>query len=172
MRRSKKDIVKWIIYALLLLVFYILQTTPGLFQIYGAKPVLIVPLAICIAIFEGELGGAVIGLITGLLWDLSSNKLSGYNAIIIMAACIVTALLIMYLMRANWVNATILCGCTMAIHGLLDFLFYYAMWGYEGVWIVLTNRLAPMVVYTAVVTPPIFFLVRKIASKYNEVLRV
>ncbi len=172
MKQAHKNVIKWIIYVVLLLLFYTLQTTPGLFQIMGVKPVLIVPFALCIAIFEGEWAGAFIGILTGLLWDVSSDRLFGYNGLIMMIACATVALLIMYLMRANWLNAALLCGGVMLAQQMLDFLFYYAMWGYAGVLQILLQVTLPTVVYTTLLSPLMFLLVRKIASKFNEVVRV
>ena len=39
--------VKWALYVLLAFTAYVLQTTPGLFQLFGIKPVLLVP--VCVA---------------------------------------------------------------------------------------------------------------------------
>lgn len=172
MKQSHKNVLKWVLYLLLLLVFYTLQTTPGLFQIMGVKPVLIVPFALCVSMFEGELGGAVIGILTGLLWDVSSGRLLGYNGLMMMAFCIVVALLVMYLMRANWLNTVLLCGAVMLVQGLLDFVFYYVMWGYSGVSAILVQVILPTALYTVLISPLMFLLVRKMAMTFNEVVRV
>jgi len=68
-KRSRGQIVKWICYALLGLLCAVLQTTPGLFQFGTAKPLWLLPLALAVAVFEGEFAGAVFGAVCGLMWD-------------------------------------------------------------------------------------------------------
>ena len=68
-KRSRGQIVKWICYALLGLLCAVLQTTPGLFQFGAAKPLWLLPLALAVAVFEGEFAGAVFGAVCGLMWD-------------------------------------------------------------------------------------------------------
>ncbi|MEG0895833.1 MAG: hypothetical protein RSE93_08950, partial [Oscillospiraceae bacterium] len=62
-----------------------LQTAPNLFSIFDIKPVLIVPLVVCVCMFENIMPSAVFSVIAGLFWDMSSNKLIGFNAIIMLA---------------------------------------------------------------------------------------
>lgn len=52
---------KYLIYVLIVYFSYILQVTPSLFSIAGVRPVLVLPAVICIAMFEGEMAGALIG---------------------------------------------------------------------------------------------------------------
>ena len=72
--KTSKAVIKWGIYAVLLLLLYCIQTAPSLLTIHHVKPVLLIPLAVCIALYEGEVGSAVFGLVTGFLWDFASGK--------------------------------------------------------------------------------------------------
>ena len=73
-KRSRGQIVKWICYALLGLLCAVLQTTPGLFQFGAAKPLWLLPLALAVAVFEGEFAGAVFGAVCGLMWDWLAGR--------------------------------------------------------------------------------------------------
>ena len=75
MRKQTKNILKWIVYIVTLLVLFIMQTTPGLFQIFGTRPILGLPFAVCLSMFETEKTAAVLGALAGGLWDISSGKL-------------------------------------------------------------------------------------------------
>lgn len=172
MHESGKSIFKWILYILLLFLFYILQTTPFFLTFWGVKPVLIVPFAVCVSLFEREVPAAVLGGLAGLLWDFSSGKLIGFNAAIVMACCTAAALLAMYLVRVNWLNAVLICGGTMLLHGLVNFILYYAMWGYSDVLQILLRQILPTVLLTTLISPLMFLLARKIAAKFNAVVRV
>ena len=76
-KRSRGQIVKWICYALLGLLCAVLQTTPGLFQFGAAKPLWLLPLALAVAVFEGEFAGAVFGAVCGLMWDWLAGRTVG-----------------------------------------------------------------------------------------------
>ena len=76
-KRSRGQIVKWICYALLGLLCAVLQTTPGLFQFEAAKPLWLLPLALAVAVFEGEFAGAVFGAVCGLMWDWLAGRTVG-----------------------------------------------------------------------------------------------
>ena len=68
-RKKLYHILKWSSYVLLIIIAYVLQTTTSLFVIFGVKPLLLAPLAVCIAMFEGEFAGAIFGAVAGLLAD-------------------------------------------------------------------------------------------------------
>ena len=59
-RRSRSQLLKWGCYVLALFVCAALQTTPGLFQLGEAKPLLVLPLCLAVAVFEGEFAGALL----------------------------------------------------------------------------------------------------------------
>ena len=80
-KRSRGQIVKWICYALLGLLCAVLQTTPGLFQFGTAKPLWLLPLALAVAVFEGEFAGAVFGAVCGLMWDWLAGRTVGMLAL-------------------------------------------------------------------------------------------
>ena len=75
-----RKVLKFSVYALIVFSAYIIQTTPGLFDFYGIKPILVLPACICIAVFEGEFAGGLFGFFAGLLCGASafgtSNLLS------------------------------------------------------------------------------------------------
>ena len=66
-RRTKLMIAKYALYVLLMVILYVLQTDPNLFAIAGVKPVLVLPFAVCIAMFDSQLAGGLFGLLAGIL---------------------------------------------------------------------------------------------------------
>ena len=49
--RSRRQILKWVCYAVALFVCAALQTTPGLLQLGQAKPLFILPLCLAVAVY-------------------------------------------------------------------------------------------------------------------------
>lgn len=62
-------VVKYVTYSLLMLVLYVLQSTPQLFSIAGIKPILVFPFAVAVAMFDKQLAGGLFGLFAGILCD-------------------------------------------------------------------------------------------------------
>ena len=94
-----------------------------------------------ISMFEGELAGAVIGIVGGLFWDTAADKLLGFNAIIMMVICVSAALLVMYLVRVNVWNALLFVFAGALLQGLIDFFFYYLIWDYDYSYLILLKKI-------------------------------
>jgi len=170
LRKNSKSFIKWSLYTVILIILYALQTTPHFLEIGRIKPFLILPLAVCISLFESEMGSAVFGLVTGFLWDFSSGKIFGFYGIIIMICCVVITLLSMYLVRVNLINAIITVAAVCFILSIWDFVFYYLIWGYENVmlsfWQLILSSL-----YTVIFAPPLYFIVRRVTGNYSSTIR-
>ena len=162
--------LKYTIYAVLLLLLYVLQTTPGLFEIAGAKPMLVVPAALSIAMLEGEFVGSLYGALAGLLCDLGASVLFGFNGLLLAVFCIGAGLLVIYLMHCDVRGALLFVTATMLVRGGIEYLFSYRMWGYEGVWKVLVFHILPMSLYTVLVTPLLFWLIRWLYRLFQKKL--
>ena len=76
-KRAKIMVVKYVTYSLLILVLYVLQSTPQLFSIAGIKPVLVFPFAVAVAMFDKQLAGGLFGLFAGIPVDFISGHLYG-----------------------------------------------------------------------------------------------
>ena len=153
---------KYTVYVFILLLLYVLQTTPGLFVLFDAKPMLVVPAAIAIAMYEGEFAGGIYGAFAGLLSDMGSSMLFGFGGLLLAFFCIATGLLVIHLMHCNVWNAILYVAVAMLIQGSLAFLFGFGMWGHANVWMIYVRQTLPLVGYTTVVTPVLFWLVGQV----------
>ena len=154
------QVVKWILFALLLAVCFLVQTAGS-----TVKPLLLIPAALCIAAHTGEIPAMAVGVISGLLLDLACGKLLGYNAIWLVVCCVTVSLLHSYLLQEKLVNMILLCAVCTAVQGSLDYVFYYAIWGYEDVSLVYRHVMLPSGIMTMVALLPIYLLVRSIARR-------
>jgi len=171
MNKTKLTLIaKFLAYGALLLVLYVLQTTPGLFVIFGAKPMLVVPAAIAIAMCEGELVGGFYGAFAGLLCDMGSSMLFGFNGLLLAFFCVGTGLLVTHLMHCNLWNAILFTFIAMLAISSLEFLFGYGMWGLENVWMIYVYRTLPLIVYTTAVAPLLFWLLSKVHRKVQRMV--
>lgn len=168
MRKVTALVWKWVIYFLLLFVLFVLQTTVTLHAVFEILPILIVPFVVAVSMQEREVFALVFGVAAGFMWDYSSGKVAGFNAAILMICCIAISLLTLYLVGNNSLNAMFLCAGTMVIQGLLDFLFGYVIHGYENSWYILVRYILPIILYTVIITPFVFWLVRFVHNWFEK----
>ncbi|MEG1932314.1 MAG: rod shape-determining protein MreD [Pygmaiobacter sp.] len=153
-------------YLLTLFFAYVLQTVPGLFSIGGIKPVLLVPLAITIAAFEGEFVGALYGMLAGLLWEIAAGRTIGGFSILLLALCFVCGVSVALYLRRTVLNLSLLsAGCLLLLCSS-DFIFSYWLQGYSGIAGVYFLRMLPTVCYSAALTFFYFHLVRRISAVF------
>ncbi|MGI5893825.1 MAG: rod shape-determining protein MreD [Candidatus Merdivicinus sp.] len=168
--RNTRIALKWICYTLVLLLMFGIQSSPALLSIGGIKPVLVIPVAVSVALFENEAGSGGFGLAAGLLWDLSAGKLFGFYGMVLMICCVCIALLSMYFVKVNVTNSILLTAVTGFLATVWNFIFYYLIWNYEGVGQCFV-RLLLVLLYTIVMTAPVYYLVRFISVRFNPVVR-
>lgn len=170
---SKKHVVflRYASYVLLLLLLYVLQTTPRLFSVGEVKPVLLVPAAVCIAMFEGELVGGILGALAGLLCDLASFTIFGFNGILVLGCCVAVGLLTTYLMQLKLTNALLLGFAALFLRGLLEFFFYFQMWGFENGHRIFLFSTLPCILYSTVVIIPMYYLAQRMKRYFDRKMK-
>lgn len=157
MRRLGARYLSWTAYGLWLLAVFLLQMTPRLLPaIGGVRPLPLIPLVVCVAMFVGPVGGGAIGVATGLLWDLFSDRLFGFTALLLLVIGCACGLLVRLLIRNNLLSAMLLMTVVVLIHGLTDWFLCYALWGNEEPLWVLLRLTLPAELYTLLISPLIY----------------
>ena len=145
-KRSRSQRLKWGCYILLLVVCTVLQTMPGLFQFGAAKPLWLLPLALAVAVFEGEFAGAVFGAVCGLMWDWLAGRTVGMLALELLLLCFAVSAVMQLYFKNSAVNFALIASAAALLVLTLDWLFFYYMPGYAGagerfLWVVLPSAL-------------------------------
>lgn len=157
-----KRIIKWVVLGLFTIIVFTLQATPSFLEIFGVKPVLLLPLAIAIPMFEGEWAGGFAALGCGLLWDMSSESPFGSYGFLCLVAGVATGLLLRFLLRNEWFNCMFLVFVASLVVFSLEFLFTYAIYSYEDYAQVFFTKHLPMIAYTTAVSPAIYYAIKLI----------
>lgn len=160
---EKKNLaVRWILYAVIIIFCYITATS-GSFR----KPLLLIPVALCIASYAREHTALIIGIICGLLLDIVCGKLIGFNAIILCLMCIGISLLYKHFLMHRLLSFMALAAAGIFIQGVLDYFFFYAIWNYSNVSFIFTNHIIPCCIYTLISALPVYAVIHNI----NRLLR-
>lgn len=166
-KRSRSQIIKWVCYTLLMLLCTVLQTTPGLFQLGGAKPLWLLPLALAVAVEEDEFSGGIFGAVCGLMWDYTAGRTVGMLAFELLVLCFLLSAVVQLYFKASAANFVLLALAASLLVLSLDWLFFYYMPGYSGA----VERYLWFVLPTAVLTIPVcglvFGCVRRIHAEFK-----
>ena len=90
---------------------------------------------------------------------------------ILLVCGVAVSLLCIYYLHTRFVNSIWFCAAAMAIQGALDYLFCFVIWRYDGAAVVIYQRILPCLALTVVITPLVFWIVRKIAFLFHHAPR-
>ena len=155
--------------ALLMAGLFIIQYN-GVFSISigGANPMLTLSLCVAFSMFASELDSVLFGMFTGFLTDGAAAGTKGFfNTLTFMLIALAVALTVRYLFNNNYRSAIalgVICG---AVYYLARFAFCVPKESIEsGVGYLLSCSL-PSVIYTAAVTPLLYFTEKRIFTYYK-----
>lgn len=166
--QNKKLIIRRICLALILLLLSVLQNTDGFFpQIFGVRALILIPCVVCIAMYERDIWGMVLGLFAGALWDIFASGAS-FNALFLLTVGFLCGTLINTIMRNNVVTATLLSFISALIYNLVYWLCHFIFVQADSAAFMLCRYYLPSILYTTVLTPVIFLIIRALEKHFTE----
>lgn len=160
-----EKIIKYFLLVFCVYVLYILQGTPGFFEILGVKPVFIIPFCINLAMLEEEQYALIVYVAGGMLMELSAGRIVGFYTIPILIACTISGIMVKYIFKANYRNTIgFSFACTIIIL-TVDFFFSYVLQGDSNL-IIYLKTVAFSSVYSAVFSPAYFKVISRIQRKF------
>lgn len=160
-----RSIFKWVCVSLIILICFSIMTTGGPGK---AKPILLLPVVIAVAMSENELVAGIIGAVCGMLTDLALGKFLGVNAMLFLIFGVLASFLFLNLVKRNFINTVLLTAIAAVIHGLLDFFFFYVIWGYEDLSVVFLHITLLSALYTVISSAVLYFVVTKTIGLFTE----
>lgn len=156
--------IRYFAYTIELLVLFMVQETPGLIPpLFGARPVLLIPVALSIALYESEKASMTFGLLSGLLIDFGISETLGFHALLLAVVCYYIGLMAANLIKTNFFTAMILVTGTSAALFLLQWFFYFMIFHYEDAGYILYTHYLPRFCYTVAVMPIAYYFNRALA---------
>ncbi len=166
--QTKVKTKRYLMYALIIFLAHILQNTVPIFpEIASVRPILLIPVAVCIAMFEGEIVGAAAGLLAGMLWDTVTVTADGYVALYLMLACAVCGVLLRVFLRNNIVTYLIMNSGIIFVYIVTYVLFFVSARGIDDAGQVFFRYYIPMGLYSFILTPLWYYLIRTIYRKFS-----
>lgn len=166
-KRSRKKafrvFTRWFLYVVLLLWFYVSQCNP---IIRGYCPLLLIPLATAVAMWEGDLSAGIFGAFCGIMLDTATGvTVVGFSALWLLAACPFISLLTRFWVKKNFLSYFIFNTAVVSIMAAMDMLFLHWVW--EGADSVISFRKSVLPAYGGAIffSVPVYFLVRLIYVK-------
>ena len=155
---------RYFAYTIEILTIFVINETPGLIpELFGARPVLLIPVAISIAMFESEVAGMAFGLFCGLLIDFGIGNTLGFHGLLLSVTCYALSLMVINLLQTNLITALLVSLIVLTSIFLLQWVFFYVLFGYDHVIFALVNRYFPRLIYTFVFVPIAFYFNRAFA---------
>ncbi len=160
-REKMRSFARWGLYSAMLLLFYLFETNP---IIPRFCPLLIIPLATAVAMFEGDLAAGIFGTVCGLMLDMANGvTVIGFSSLWLLCLCPVVSLLSRFWVRVGSVSHLIMNTAVTVIMAFMDMIFLHWVW--EGQDSLISFKKAVMPSYGAaiVLSVPVFLMVRFIS---------
>lgn len=156
--RDLNRLVRSLAYVLELLVLFMLQETPGLLPpVYGARPVLVLPAAVVIAMMEDETRAMAFGAAAGLFCDFGYSGVLGFHALVMAVFCFGVSLMVKAFLQVNPVTAVLVGAAVLgAVFGAQWLFFYYFRYSAPGY--ALRVHYLPKYLYTLIFVPLMYLL--------------
>lgn len=164
--QRKKLITRRLCLALILLLLSVLQNTDGFFpQIFGVRALILIPAVVCMAMYERDIWGMLLGLFAGALWDITASGAS-FNALYLLTVGFVCGTLINTIMRNNVVTAMILSTLATLIYNIGYWAVSFVGGGMDNSGFILIRYYLPSILYTMLFIPLTFITVRAVEKKF------
>ena len=164
MRGDFNRLIRYLAYVLELLLLFMIQETPGFLPaVAGVRPVLLLPAAVSIAMFEGEVPALAFGVAAGLLCDFGLSGTLGFHALVLGVLCFFISLLVRSWMQSNLATAVFTGLWSLGLTVLAQWFFlYFFQYSYPA--FALTHHYLPKFFYTLLFLPLLYLLNRGLSQ--------
>lgn len=161
-------LIKRILLFFIVIFAAMLQNTDGLLPVFfGARIFLLIPLVICIGMWEGEVSGLVYGMLGGAFWDICASGLDGIHAFYLAFIGCMSGVLVHFVMQNRMLTQYCICAVSSAVYCV----FYWFITVYLPIGDMNCDKLLGFYLPCAVVTTAFSFVVYYIVKFISNALR-
>ncbi len=152
--------------AAVIFVTFLLQNNQFIFPRPTAVPVmLLVPLTVCVGMFEREMWGMLFGLFAGVLLDAFSAESLCFHSVALTCIGFASGLLITGIFRNNLKTCYLFSTAALLIYNTLYFLIFYCHSAAHSADYVYINVYLASVIYSLLFAFVFYYIVRFISAK-------
>lgn len=166
---SRYQGIRFFAYFLEILVLFMVQETPGLLPpVLGARPVLLIPVALSIAFFETEVSAMAFGVLCGLFLDFGMGTAFGFHGLFLGVMCFLLGALAAELIRTNLLTAMLAGILGIFLLLSIQWLFTYLLYGLDYPGYAYVHHYLPRMGYTLIFMPVTYYFNRALALFLRE----
>ena len=163
---------RYLSYALELIAMFVLTATPGLMpELFGAKPVLTVCVALTVAVYEREIPAMIFGMIAGILPDIGYSSSIGVFTIALTVICFIVGYAANNLIVAKFLNFLLYAAVVIGILFMLYFWIWFLIPQVGDAWGYFTAHIVSRMVQTFLYSIPFYFINRFIYSSLGPEMK-
>ncbi len=147
---SRNIYIRRAITAVLVFVTALFQHSGFIPELFGAPAMLLIPLTVCIAMFERSIPGMCFGVLAGLLWDFAASGGDGFYSVMLTAVGFVSGALVTFVFRNNIRAALLISLGALSFCNIAHWCMFILRKGYEGGFELLFSRYIPSVFYSLI----------------------
>lgn len=158
--------LKVILYGVLMVICYLLQSVPSLgLRFMGNAPELLLVLTVAVAYFESTTFSAFFGLFAGLLNDMVTDNIVGKSALFFMFAAFFISLLLQTLLRDFFLTYIFISLGTLSLFLMLEYLLNLVFYGDIAFGTALIKIIIPKLLFSGVLAYPVYFVLKLMSEK-------
>ena len=160
------SIIRYAAFIAELILCSVMQSIPQLSpEVFGGRPVLLIPAVMTTAIFMDEVPAVILAAAGGLLADSVYSGPMGYYGIMLAVYGYIVSVLMENYIRTNLLTAMLaaVIGIPVIISGY--FLFFYIAQGYSYAGNYYLSHILPEIIYTLVLVPVFYWINHWIAVR-------
>lgn len=169
MQRERPPVLKIVLYILFLILVYVLETANMPLSVFGFHIDLLPCIPAAVALMEGPLLGGLLGLLTGVLYDVGFVGVDGLFPIYYMLFGIAAGALSMRFLRRMFPSMLLLNTCGMLIISLFRYGFTVLLAGGTSFPLAFQSMCGEILV-TVALSPIVYLPVRAIARRFDRML--
>lgn len=107
-------------------------------------------------------------MVTGFLFDISTNSLFGFNAIYFFVIGVLISLLCSYFLHTRLVTYICMITTTIVMQTIVWYTFYMWVWKVEEANVIFIKHSVPTMIYSAVMGIPMYYLIKVVEQRYSR----
>lgn len=154
-------------YILLAVAIYCLQTSKATALLIFGYQIDVMPCIVAaVALFDGPIAGAVIGLLTGVFYDVSMQNIQGISPAFYFLYGMAAGFIGQKYLRRIFSAALLVSSLSIFVIGILRILFLYGI--HSAFWSTGIFALGVEILLSALFSPIVYYTVRKIHKKLSN----